>query len=99
MISQIQMRFSDRSTEIFGDAHVNVRINIIGFYGSTHNSLVTVQEYKGIQQCITNATEQHCSRIRQWFLPFNDSDIAKREMGFLRIYTLNTSQSKINRSM
>ena len=96
MTSRIQMRFSDRSTEIFSDARVSVCINIIGSYGSIHNSLATVQEYKGIRQCITIATEQHCSRIQQWFLPFNDSEIAKLEMGFPRIYTLNTSQSTIN---
>jgi hypothetical protein len=99
MTSRIQMRFSDRNTEIFGGAHVNVCINIIGSYGSIRNSLATVQEYKGIQQWVTIATEQHCSQIQQWFLPFNDSEIAKLEMGFptTYVYTLNTSRSTINR--
>jgi hypothetical protein len=87
------MRLSGRITAIFGDAHVNVRINRIGFYGSNRNSLVTVQEYKGIQQCITSTTEQHCSRIQEWFLPFNDSEIAKLELGFPTIYTLITLRS------
>jgi len=96
MTSRIQMRFSDRSTEIFCDAHVSVCINIIGSYGSIHNSLATVQGYKGMRQCTTIATVQHCSRIQQWFLPFNDSEIAKLEMGFPTIYTLNTSPSTIN---
>jgi len=96
MTSRIQMRFSDRSTEIFGDVHVSVCINIIGSYGSIHNSLATVQQYKAIRQCITVATEQHCGRIQQWFLPFNDSEIAKLEMGFPTIYTLDTSPSAIN---
>ena len=90
------MGFSDRRTEIFGDAHVNVRINIIGSYGSIHNSLAPVQEHKGIQQYITIAAEQHCSRIQQWFLPFNDSELANLEMGFPTIYTLNTSRSTIH---
>jgi hypothetical protein len=93
MAPLIQIQFSDYSTAIFGDAHVNVPINIIGYYGYIRNLLVTVQEYKGIQQCITNGTEQQCSRIQQWFLPFNDSEIAKLELGFPTICTLITLRS------